>query len=82
MNASYLSTLFKRETGMTLTDYVNRKRIEHAIYLLKTTTLPISVVGQRCGIQDDNYFTKIFKKYTTVTPKQFRIQNAITQQMK
>ena len=75
VNASYLSTLFKKETGVTLTDYVNRKRIEHAIYLLNTTTLPISVVGQRCGIADDNYFTKIFKKYTMITPKQFRSQN-------
>lgn len=72
VNASYLSTLFKRETGVTLTDYVNRKRIEHAIFLLNTTTLSISVIGQRCGIQDDNYFTKIFKKYTNKTPKQYR----------
>jgi len=72
VNASYLSTLFKKETGSTLTDYVNRKRIEHAVYLLNTTSLPISTVGQRCGIQDDNYFTKMFKKYTSMTPKQFR----------
>ena len=75
VNASYLSTLFKRETGATLTDYVNRKRIEHAIFLLNTTTLPISTIGQRCGIQDDNYFTKIFKKYTNKTPKQYRQEN-------
>lgn len=72
VNASYLSTLFKRETGTTLTDYVNRKRVEHAIFLLNTTSLSISAVGQRCGIQDDNYFTKIFKKYTNKTPKQYR----------
>lgn len=75
VNASYLSTLFRKETGSTLTDYVNRKRIEHAIYLLNTTDLPISVVGQRCGVQDDNYFTKIFKKYIGMTPKQFRQEN-------
>lgn len=72
VNASYLSTLFKKETGTTLTDYVNRKRVEHAIFLLNTTTSSISAVGQRCGIQDDNYFTKIFKKYTNKTPKQYR----------
>lgn len=75
VNASYLSTLFKKETGSTLTDYVNRKRVEHAIYLLKTTDLPISTIGQRCGVQDDNYFTKIFKKYINMTPKQFRQEN-------
>ena len=77
VNASYLSTLFKKELGMTLTDYVNGKRIEYAIYLLNTTKLPISVVGQRSGIQDDNYFTKIFKKYVGKTPKQFRQENAV-----
>ncbi len=76
VNASYLSTLFKKETGSTLTDYVNRKRMEHAIFLLNTSDLPISVVGQRCGVQDDNYFTKIFKKYTGTTPKQFRQENS------
>lgn len=76
VNASYLSSLFKKETGVTLTDYVNRKRIEHAVYLLASTDIPISAVGQRCGIQDDNYFTKIFKKYTSITPKQYRQQNS------
>lgn len=75
VNASYLSTLFKRETGTTLTDYVNRKRVEHAIFLLNTTSMSISLIGQRCGIQDDNYFTKIFKKYTSKTPKQYRQEN-------
>lgn len=72
VNSSYLSTLFKKETGVTLTDYVNRKRMEHAAYLLSSTDLSVSAVGQRCGIQDDNYFTKIFKKYTEKTPKQYR----------
>lgn len=72
VSASYLSTLFRRETGATITDYVNQKRMEHASFLLVTTDLPVSVVGQRCGVQDDNYFTKIFKKCTGQTPKQYR----------
>ena len=77
VNASYLSTLFKKELGTNLTDYVNGKRVEYAIYLLNTTKLSISAVSQRCGIQDDNYFTKIFKKYVGKTPKQFRQENAL-----
>ncbi len=72
VNASYLSSLFKKETGTTLTDYVNRKRVEHAAFLLSSTDLSVSAVGLRCGIQDDNYFTKIFKKYFEKTPKQYR----------
>lgn len=72
MNASYLSNLFKKETGYTLTNYVNKKRIEHAAFLLSTTTLSISTIAQQCGIIDDNYFTKLFKRHYSITPSQFR----------
>ena len=71
-NASYLSSVFKKETGKTLTDFVNDKRISHAKFLLSITDLPISTVGQHCGITDNNYFSKIFKKHTGKTPKEFR----------
>lgn len=72
MNASYLSNLFKKETGYTLTNYVNKKRIEHAAFLLSTTTLPVSTIAQQCGILDDNYFTKLFRRHYSTTPSQFR----------
>lgn len=72
LNSSYLSTLFKRETGMTLTYYVNLKRIEHAIFLLNTTTFPIQEIAALCGIRDLNYFTKTFKKYKNCTPTEYR----------
>ena len=72
INSSYLSTLFKKETGTTLTEYVNRKRIEHAIFLLNTTNLKIQAIAQACGIPDVNYFTKIFKKQIGITPKDYR----------
>ena len=39
VNASYLSTLFKKETGQTLTDYVNKKRVEHALFLLNSSSM-------------------------------------------
>lgn len=72
MNASYLSNLFKKETGYTLTNYVNKKRIAHAAFLLSTTTLPVSTIAQQCGILDDNYFTKLFKRQYHMTPSQYR----------
>lgn len=74
VNPSYLSTLFKKETGSTLTEYVNRKRIEHAIFLLNSTNMQIQVIAQYCGIADVNYFTKIFKKIIGQTPKEYREQ--------
>lgn len=72
VNASYLSTLFKKETGMTLTDYVNKKRMENAVFLLNSTNMQIQNIAQYCGIPDVNYFTKIFKKYIWKTPKEYR----------
>lgn len=72
VNSSYLSTLFKKETGTTLTEYVNKKRIRHAVFLLNTTTMQIQMVAQHCGIPDVNYFTKTFKKYIGKTPKEYR----------
>ena len=75
VNASYLSMLFKKETGMTLTDYVNKLRIEHAGRLLLCTNLPIKSIAQKCGISDIYYFTRLFKRIMGTTPKIFR-QNA------
>ncbi len=72
VNPSYLSTLFKKETGITLTEYVNKKRIERAKKLLKSGDLQIQTVAQSCGMLDVNYFTKLFKKHTGVTPKEYK----------
>ncbi len=44
-----------------MTEYVNRKRVEHAIFLLNSTNLQIQEIAAACGIPDVNYFTKIFK---------------------
>ena len=72
VNASYLSTLFKKETGMTLTEYVAKKRVDHAAFLLASTNMQIQNIAQHCGIFDVNYFTKIFKKHKNKTPKEYR----------
>ena len=72
VNPSYLSTLFKKETGFTLTEYVNQKRIEHAVFLLNSSSLQIQMIAQYSGIADVNYFTKTFKKIIGITPKEYR----------
>lgn len=72
LNKSYLSSLFKKETGETLTNYVNRKRIDHSIYLLNTTNHNIQDIAMLCGISDLNYFTKLFKKMKHMTPSEYR----------
>lgn len=72
VSTNYFSGLFKKETGQTLTDYVNIKRIKLAKHLLKTTNLQIQTIAQHCGILDYRYFSKMFKKYEGKTPKEYR----------
>ena len=72
VNPSYLSTVFKKETGHTLTEYVTGKRIKHAVFLLNSTNLQIQTIAQYCGIPDICYFTKIFKKQIGKTPTEYR----------
>ena len=72
VNATYLSSLFKKETGMTVTEHIHQKRMEHAVHLLQTTHLQVQSIAQHCGISDANYFSKLFKKHTGMTPGEYR----------
>ena len=72
MSSSYLSAQFKKETGKTLTDYINEKRIHESLVLLAATELPIQEVAERVGIYDENYYARLFKKYQNQTAKQYR----------
>lgn len=74
LNTSYLSTLFKKEVGITLTDYVNKNRIACAKRLLKSTTIPIQDVALKSGIPDIHYFTRLFRRETGMSPRQWRNQ--------
>ena len=68
----YLATLFKRETGKTISEYIREKRVKQASYLLATTHLQVQTIALHCGIVDVQYFSKIFKKQTGKTPKEYR----------
>ena len=72
ISAGYLATIFKKETGKTVSEYIKDKRIEHAMHLLSTTHLQIQTVALHCGIMDVQYFSKIFKKKTGKNPKEYR----------
>lgn len=72
ISSGYLSAVFKRETGKTITQYITDERIKQAKYLLSTTRLQIQTVALHCGIVDVQYFSKIFKKNTGKTPKEYR----------
>jgi YesN/AraC family two-component response regulator len=72
VSAGYLATVFKKETGKTVLEYIKDKRIEHATYLLETTSLQIQTVALHCGVMDVQYFSKMFKNKTGKTPKEYR----------
>ena len=72
VNPSYLSSLFHREYGCTLTEFINKQRIDKGIALLRLTSKPVQEVAAECGIQDVNYFIKLFKKQTGFTPNRYR----------
>lgn len=68
----YLSTLFIKKTNVKFTDYLNNLRVQHAIKLMKNTSVPISEIALKCGFSDPFYFSKVFKKITTKTPTEFK----------
>ncbi|WP_274364968.1 helix-turn-helix domain-containing protein [Paenibacillus thermotolerans] len=72
VHPAHLSRQFKKETGMTLTDYQQQRRIEEAKVLLKTDRASIGWIAGIVGFDDAGYFTRVFKKLEGVTPSDFR----------
>lgn len=71
-NPSYLSRLFKQESGVNLSDYIEAARIERAKQLLRTDGLKVLEIGARVGYEASQSFTRFFKKATGVTPQEYR----------
>ncbi|MCL2125952.1 MAG: AraC family transcriptional regulator [Oscillospiraceae bacterium] len=72
LSKSYLSSIFKKETGMSLTAYITKVRVEKSKKLLLENNTSLAYISSQCGFKDQSYFTKVFKKETGVSPKRFR----------
>nr|WP_280522972.1 helix-turn-helix domain-containing protein [Paenibacillus pasadenensis] len=72
MNPTYLSELFKRETGQTYLEYVTRQRLERAKELLLQTPAKVASIASEVGYEDAKYFNKLFKADTGLTPTEYR----------
>lgn len=71
---SYLSSLFREETGKTFTNYLTEIRVQHACEYLRTTALSNSKIAQLCGFTSDSYMKKVFRKVLGVTPSAYRAE--------
>jgi len=72
ISPSYLSHIFKRETGYAPIDYLMAARISVAKRLLSSTDKSVKEIVYLCGFGDESNFSRIFKKRTTISPTQFR----------
>ncbi len=71
VNPSHLSRKFKEDTGMTITEFINQKRVDEAKLYLQRGNRSITDIAFLVGFNDLNYFSKVFKKLTSVTPSQY-----------
>lgn len=72
MNKTYVSETFKQKTGLSLVEYLTRVKMEKAKKLIKGSGLKTYEIGDKLGYKDIEYFSKLFKKYTGMSPTEFR----------
>jgi AraC-like DNA-binding protein len=79
MNRTYFCLFFKKHMGMPLMDYINGIKVQTACRLLKTESLPISDISERCGFKTVTYFNRVFKNATGMSPSEYRKKMDVTQ---
>lgn len=72
LNPEYLSRLFKKETGVSLGDFILSEKMGIARSLLADTMIPVSLVASRVGYSNFSYFSQVFKKATGLSPVEYR----------
>lgn len=72
LSTSYLSRLFKKETGVSVSDYVREKKIEKAQHLLKFCDYSLIEIANYLSFSSQSHFIQLFKEFTGITPKKYR----------
>lgn len=72
LTPKYLSALFHKETGQTISSYIEKKKIEEATSLLKHSKYTTSEIANHLSFHSHSYFISVFKKNTGMTPKEYR----------
>ncbi|WP_339233723.1 AraC family transcriptional regulator [Paenibacillus sp. FSL R5-0517] len=74
LTRSYISRVFKKETGSNLSEYLTAKRIKIAAHLLESTSTPVEIIAHQIGFQNVSHFISCFKKTYRITPLQYRLK--------
>ena len=74
LSPDYMSKVFKTEMNTTLSQYIIDERMEKAVLLMRTTRLNVSRIAMEVGYGNFSYFTKLFKKHTGLTPREYRLK--------
>ena len=72
VSSSYIGAIFREQEKTTITKYITQLRINKASELLKETKLQIQSISKKVGYSDQNYFSRIFKKQTGLSPGEYR----------
>lgn len=72
LSKTYLSSVFKRETGHSISSYINLVRVENSKSMLLEDNMSIIDIANACGFEDQSYYTKVFKSIIGITPKKYR----------
>ena len=75
ISRTHLASRFKQETGMTLTDFILAEKVEEAKRLLRYSDKSLTLIANYLGFSSQSHFTRIFKKYSGQTPREYRENN-------
>lgn len=77
LNPSYLSALFKKETGKTIHDFIQETRLDTAAEMLKKTEYPYALVSNTLCFSSQSHFTKLFREHTGLAPKEYQTKYSL-----
>ena len=75
ISRTHLAVKFKKETGMTLTEFILKEKIEEGKRLLRYTDKPISAIAAYLGFSSQSHFANVFKKYANSSPNEYRLNH-------
>lgn len=71
VDSKYLARRFKKETNETIKNYINRKKVEEAKRIIQSSHMSLIDIATNLSFNDQSHFTKVFKEYAGITPKQY-----------